>query len=200
MSATVLDYVQDIVYNLNKGRIDQCLSNRLSPDTLNSLDSHHADLANSLDTALKNIAQRQLQLETENLRYRIALQQQHQLLTTQQTDDQDCADSRPTSPVPTTTNNNNSNSKSNAIQDESHDTAISTTHAIPSTASTAAAHTTPEEGIPSVKDASLIDRMQTPAHPIVSLSSNRCMCMCTFFFSLFFSLFWFPNVCFSFLV
>lgn len=39
------------------------------------------DLSLLLQKALRNVAQRQLKLETENKRYRIAIKQQHHLLT-----------------------------------------------------------------------------------------------------------------------
>lgn len=160
MSTTVLTYIQDVVHSLDKGRIDQCLSNKLSPDTLDQLDSKHAEIATALDAALKNIAQRQLQLETENLRYRIAIQQQHQLLTCQQNDreeydqhHEDTNNDEDTVPLPTSSTVLVTNQDSTQQQADSH--------------------MTPEDGIPTVQDASLIERMQTAAHPIVSLSSTH---------------------------
>lgn len=81
---SVLSYIHELVYNLEQGNIDHCLSNSidLTPIT-NTLDKKEIDLFNALESNLKKIAQRQLQLETENLRSRIMIQQQHQLLTTQ---------------------------------------------------------------------------------------------------------------------
>ncbi|KAI7880908.1 hypothetical protein K492DRAFT_236965 [Lichtheimia hyalospora FSU 10163] len=158
MSTTVLTYIQDIVHSLDKGRIDQCLSSKLSTDTLDQLDSKHVEIATALDAALKNIAQRQLQLETENLRYRIAIQQQHQLLTCQQTDreydqhHEDTNNDEDTVPLPTSSTMLVTNQDSTEQADS---------------------HMTPEDGIPTVQDASLIERMQTAAHPIVSLSSTH---------------------------
>lgn len=163
MSTTVLSYIQDVVHSLDKGRIDQCLSNKLSPDTLDQLDSKHAEIATALDAALKNIAQRQLQLETENLRYRIAIQQQHQLLTCQQNDreydqhHEDTNNDEDTVPLPTS-----SSSSSSTMLVTNQDSTQQ-----------ADSHMTPEDGIPTVQDASLIERMQTAAHPIVSLSSTH---------------------------
>jgi hypothetical protein len=81
---SVLRYVHDLVHNLEQGDIDHCLSKSIDltkfSETLSKADS---ELLNALDLNLKKIAQRQLQLETENLRSRIMIQQQHQLLTAQ---------------------------------------------------------------------------------------------------------------------
>lgn len=81
---SVLRYVHDLVHNLEQGNIDHCLSNNNNTKTenlLEQLSKEDADLFNALELNLKKIAQRQLQLETENLRCRIMIQQQHQLLT-----------------------------------------------------------------------------------------------------------------------
>lgn len=79
---SVLRYVHDLIHNLEQGDIDHCLSKSIDltnfDETLNKTDS---ELLVALDLNLKKIAQRQLQLETENLRSRIMIQQQHQLLT-----------------------------------------------------------------------------------------------------------------------
>lgn len=157
MSAIVLNYVQDIVQCLDKGRIDYCLSNRLTAETLDSLDPHYAEIANSLDTALKNIAQRQLQLETENLRYRIAIQQQHQLLTSQQSEDPRQDSAEDDVPLPSSALSSNTTSADKHDDADDH------------------AHMTPEDGIPTIRDSSMIERMQTPAHPILPLSSRSCL-------------------------
>lgn len=82
---SVLEYVHNLVNNLEQGNIDNCLSSNNSPDFANilqHLSTSDSDLFSALDLNLKKIAQRQLQLETENLRCRIMIQQQHQLLTT----------------------------------------------------------------------------------------------------------------------
>lgn len=80
---SVLEYVHNLVNNLEKGNIDNCLSaNNDFSNILQHLSATDADLFSALDSNLKKIAQRQLQLETENLRCRIMIQQQHQLLTT----------------------------------------------------------------------------------------------------------------------
>lgn len=84
-NTTVLTYIHDFVYNLEQGNIDNCLSNSI--DISKSLTKQDADLFNAIDLNLKKIAQRQLQLESENLRSRIMIQQQHQLLTTQSHED-----------------------------------------------------------------------------------------------------------------
>jgi hypothetical protein len=78
---SVIQYVHDLVNNLEQGNIDHCLSNTIDLSNLDELSKTDSDLLNALDLNLKKIAQRQLQLETENLRSRIMIQQQHQLLT-----------------------------------------------------------------------------------------------------------------------
>ncbi|KAI8374774.1 hypothetical protein BD560DRAFT_350077 [Blakeslea trispora] len=94
-SISVLRYVYDLVHNLEQGNIDHCLSHSIDPSQLDeSLSKTDTDLLNTLNLNLKKIAQRQLQLETENLRSRIMIQQQHQLLTTSNHEDKDCADSK----------------------------------------------------------------------------------------------------------
>ncbi|KAI8091184.1 uncharacterized protein B0P05DRAFT_256833 [Gilbertella persicaria] len=81
-SSSVLCYVHDLVHNLEQGNIDHCLSNSIDFSLFNEkLSKSDSDLLTALDLNLKKIAQRQLQLETENLRSRIMIQQQHQLLT-----------------------------------------------------------------------------------------------------------------------
>lgn len=83
-SMSVLEYVHQFVNNLEQGNIDHCLSTSKNDTTgiLQQLSATDSDLFIALEANLKKIAQRQLQLETENLRCRIMIQQQHQLLTT----------------------------------------------------------------------------------------------------------------------
>ena len=78
---SLLRYVHDLVQNLEQGNIDHCLSNNKTDHFVQDLSEQDAELFKALDLNLKKIAQRQLQLETENLRCRIMIQQQHQLLT-----------------------------------------------------------------------------------------------------------------------
>ncbi|CAO3639631.1 unnamed protein product [Mucor fragilis] len=78
---SVIQYIHDLVNNLEQGNIDHCLSNAIDMSNFDELSKTDSDLLNALDLNLKKIAQRQLQLETENLRSRIMIQQQHQLLT-----------------------------------------------------------------------------------------------------------------------
>lgn len=84
----VLSYIHGLVQNIEQGNIDHCLSNSLeSNPLLSTLNEKDADLLQQLDLNLKKIAQRQLQLETENLRSRIMIQQQHQLFTSNDHED-----------------------------------------------------------------------------------------------------------------
>jgi hypothetical protein len=80
-SMSVLRYVHDLVHNLEQGNIDRCLSNSIDTSQQDQLSKSDSELLSALDLNLKKIAHRQLQLETENLRCRIMIQQQHQLLT-----------------------------------------------------------------------------------------------------------------------
>ncbi|KAI7901643.1 uncharacterized protein BX663DRAFT_543988 [Cokeromyces recurvatus] len=79
---SLLSYIHDLVHNLEQGDIDHCLSNSIDTSKLgDKLSKQDSEKLSSIDLMLKKIAQRQLQLETENLRSRIMIQQQHQLLT-----------------------------------------------------------------------------------------------------------------------
>lgn len=74
-----------MVLHLDKGDLDFCISQ--TPPTQSSIHDDQDggnDISIALHKALKNIAQRQLKLETENKRYQIAIKQQHHLLTQQQ--------------------------------------------------------------------------------------------------------------------
>jgi HAMP domain-containing protein len=93
-----LEQIKDMVIHLDKGDLEYCLSQQLTKaihdqegeqedDEEKELDEE--DISILLHKALKNIAKRQLKLETENKRYRIAIKQQHQLLTQQQSPPQD---------------------------------------------------------------------------------------------------------------
>ncbi|CAO3676398.1 unnamed protein product [Rhizopus microsporus] len=79
---SLLSYIHSLVQNVEQGNIDQCLSNSIESNTIyKELNEKDAELLKQLDLNLKKIAQRQLHLETENLRCRIMIQQQHQLFT-----------------------------------------------------------------------------------------------------------------------
>ncbi|CDH54714.1 sensor histidine kinase response regulator [Lichtheimia corymbifera JMRC:FSU:9682] len=191
MSVQVLSIIQDTIHHLDKGRIDQCLSNRLSAEALDELDSKSAEIATSLEAALKNIAQRQLQLETENLRYRIAIQQQHQLLLGQQQLQHagnmpipsTSSSSAPSSSSATVRNiNPSSSSATSSSREEEDDVPLPTSSSTQGAAASSRTlerhrpddlHMTSEQGIPTIRETSLIERMQTPAEPIVSLPTNH---------------------------
>lgn len=80
----IMEQIKDMVLHLDRGDLDFCISQ--TPPTNTSIDSddNEEDISIALHEALKNIAQRQLKLETENKRYQIAIKQQHHLLTQQQ--------------------------------------------------------------------------------------------------------------------
>ena len=75
---TTLEDIKDMVLRLDKGDLEYCITKTLPEQ---SIPDDGDDISTLLQKALKNIAQRQLKLETENKRYRIAIKQQHHLLT-----------------------------------------------------------------------------------------------------------------------
>ncbi|KAG0180658.1 hypothetical protein DFQ28_002932 [Apophysomyces sp. BC1034] len=154
MSAAVLRHVHDIVHNLDQNKIDYCLSNHLPPETLNHLSPKDAELAKSLETALKNIAQRQLQLEADNLRYRIAMEQQRRLLVSQ------CDHEGPHSKQDDL---DTSSSKCQEAEEEENNE-----YHLPESASPM----TPEHGIQTIKNSSMLDKMQASYRQIVSLPTH----------------------------
>ena len=156
MSAIVLNHVHDIIRDLDQGHLDHCLSKQLTRDTLDNLQPADAELASTLDAALKNIAQRQLMLETDNLRYRIAIQQQYQLLTAAQGDDDKA-----------TTKNNANNSEEQQLPKPTKTTSKVTTKSDEQynndnnlTTTTKKIGTTSEDGLSTIKDSSLLEKMQ----------------------------------------
>ncbi|KAG2225399.1 hypothetical protein INT45_010035 [Circinella minor] len=156
MSAIVLNHVRDIIRDLDQGHLDHCLSKQLTRDTLDNLQPADAELASTLDAALKNIAQRQLMLETDNLRYRIAIQQQYQLLTAAQGDDDK-----------TTAKNNGNNSEEQQLPKPTKNTSKITTKSDEQynsdnniTTTTKKIGTTSEDGLSTIKDSSLLEKMQ----------------------------------------
>ncbi|KAI9497301.1 hypothetical protein BDB00DRAFT_868740 [Zychaea mexicana] len=171
MSATVLDYVRDIIQDLDQRHLDHCLSKQLTRDTLGNLQPADAELASTLDAALKRIAQYQLMLETDNLRYRIAIQQQYQLLTGAQGDDDKNASAVSKNNLNNTTRNNNDQQQSptptttttskpattKSDQEPDHADNNNTTAA---TATTKKVAMTPEDGISTIRDSSLLEKMQ----------------------------------------
>jgi hypothetical protein len=70
-----------LALSLANGDFNQCLTVCGDIPSLDGLDTIDSDYTLSIVDALRTVAQRQVTLETENLRYRIAIQQQHQLLT-----------------------------------------------------------------------------------------------------------------------
>lgn len=93
MTANVLEQIKDMVLHLDKDDLEYCITRSLPemstiPNNVDDEQHKHKheeeeqeDISILLHKALKNIATRQLKLETENKRYRIAIKQQHHLLT-----------------------------------------------------------------------------------------------------------------------
>ncbi|KAI8064161.1 hypothetical protein BC940DRAFT_321266 [Gongronella butleri] len=152
---TALDYVHNMIQYLDQGNLDHCLSQRL-PDVFLDDDDESKDknderaMLRYMDSALKNIAQRQLQLETENLRYRISIQQQRYLYQTNHDDT--------TTPATTTTATTTPTNDDDIV---SHATANHTPIALDSS------NVTPEQDMPpSLLDVSLLDRMHSAHYAV----------------------------------
>ncbi|KAF7727029.1 hypothetical protein EC973_008076 [Apophysomyces ossiformis] len=162
MSLAVLNHVKDIAVNLDQGKIDYCLSNRLPPDTLERLSPEDAEIAKAIETALKSIAERQLQLQSDNLRYRIAMEQQRRLLGSQceheetQSDQQDI--DRPLT-----------RSQEEAEDEEEKEQEVENGHYRPESSSAM----TPEHGIQTIKNSSMLNKMQAHPRQIISTSARN---------------------------
>ncbi|KAI8996817.1 hypothetical protein BDB01DRAFT_901308 [Pilobolus umbonatus] len=146
---SILQYVHDLVKNLEQGNIDNCLCNIADPSLLQNLDKDDTTLFNALEMNLKKIAHRQLQLETENLRYRIMIRQQQQLLTSNGTDHEDKLMSQKVEKPERT---------EKAEKDEpglQKDTQL-----------------TPEDNITSIHDSSLLDKLETSYRQTSSSASD----------------------------
>ncbi|ORZ18053.1 hypothetical protein BCR42DRAFT_436800 [Absidia repens] len=144
---SILSHINSLALSLKKGDVSTCLTTCLDNSCLEDLDSTDKDLAQSTIAALKSIAQRQVALETENLRFRIAIQQQHQLLT--------CNNNN---------NNNNSNNSNNGSNEHINTDSFNRAPAL-STSSTTSTQLsmdkpTSENGLLSVNDSSLLEKLQ----------------------------------------
>lgn len=90
--SNALEQIKDMVVHLDKGDLEYCLSQQPTQSNQDEKEdecSEQDNISLLLHKALKNIAKRELKLETENKRYRIAIKQQHQLLTQHQSQSQD---------------------------------------------------------------------------------------------------------------
>ncbi|CAO3598673.1 unnamed protein product [Absidia cylindrospora] len=139
---SILSHINSLALSLKKGDVNACITTCLDNSCLEALDSIDKDSAQSTIAALKSIAQRQVALETENLRYRIAIKQQHQLLT--------C--------------NNNNNSSNNGNNENSNGESFNKAPIL-STSSTMSTQLsvekpTPENELLSVNDFSLLEKLQ----------------------------------------
>ncbi|ORX48276.1 hypothetical protein DM01DRAFT_1348301 [Hesseltinella vesiculosa] len=145
---TAFEYVHNLIQYLDQGNLDHCLSQRIpeaylddddAPSDNTDRDPKQAAMLRYMDSALKNIAQRQLQLETENLRYRISMQQQRYLYQSNHDD--------------TTTSSSTNTPSVDDNEDVCTPLVLDTT-------------ITPEQDMPpSLLDISLLERMQ-PSHHV----------------------------------
>lgn len=162
-----IQYVHNLVRHLDQGNIDNCLSQRL-PDAnatdYSTMDPAHLEMLHYMDSALKNIAQRQLQLETENLRYRIGMEHQHLLYKSNSIEE----------PVGTTPyleevddDDDDDEEQTRTTRRRRHNQYSSSTTTTTTTDST---NITPEENMPpSLLDSSLVDKMHSSCQPIPPL-------------------------------
>ncbi|KAG2232028.1 hypothetical protein INT48_000583 [Thamnidium elegans] len=79
---STMEHLKDMILNLDKGDLDYCITQPIPNDD-------DQDVTILLHKALRSIANRQLKLETENKRYRIAIKQQHHLLTHDKEEDKE---------------------------------------------------------------------------------------------------------------
>ncbi|CAO3638776.1 unnamed protein product [Cunninghamella blakesleeana] len=153
----IIQYVHDMIQHLDQGNLDHCLSQRL-PDNIELIDNNdnsnlQMDMLQYMDSALKNIAQRQIQLETENLRYRIGMEHQHFLLKSNY---EDLIDDEENDDHPTKRNINHTRHFKNQCNNKMNNGNNN--------------NITPEENMPpSLLDLSLVDKMQNTCQPIPPL-------------------------------
>jgi hypothetical protein len=155
MGTVVLPYIHDILQNFELGHYDQCLKGAAPPE-LEQLSSQDRQSLNAIEDSLKALVERHVRLETENLRYQVALRQQQQLLHGQLEThpDKEAPAASSLSPPPKPSSK------------EKHSVAPASS-VLPAT---------PEDGMWSVKDASVLDKVKTKSHvyPPLSLSGYFC--------------------------
>ncbi|KAF7729321.1 hypothetical protein EC973_004577 [Apophysomyces ossiformis] len=140
MTTLAFQHIHDIVCSLERNQYESILNKSLPPSSKSALEDPNRELVTNIELCLKNIAQRQLRLETENLRYRIALRQQHQFLLSQN-DGQSGKDNNPQVVV-------------DLAQDEAH-------------------RATPEDGIDSIGNSSILDRIEAIPPQVVSTNEEH---------------------------
>ncbi|KAI8332873.1 hypothetical protein BC941DRAFT_380974 [Chlamydoabsidia padenii] len=152
MTTNILSHINSLTLHLAKNDINGCLNifnNTPGLDALNSTDSEYTL---SIIGALKNIAQRQITLETENLRYKIAIKQQHQLLT--------CNNETRVINEKYAPWGNNSNGDS------------SCKNTTPSTSPITTEKSTPEIDLLSVNDSSLLEKLEQVSSSTIECSNQ----------------------------
>jgi hypothetical protein len=149
----ILSHINTLSLSLKKGDINTCLTTCLDTSSLDALDSTDSDTAHSIIDALKNIAQRQLALETENLRYRIVIQQQHQLLT--------CSNTGSTVIQDSTDNATPRNSNHGGTFNKTPTPSLSSTspQVVSEDTSYLVENTTSENGLLSINDSPLLEKL-----------------------------------------
>ena len=156
MGTVVLPYIHDLLQNFEQGHYDQCLKGTPTPSNLHELSSKDTETLNAIETSLKSLVERHVRLETENLRYQVALRQQQQLLCNAgKRDTMTKAQDASSLALPTHTSS-----------------ASTEKQPVP----TSALPITPEDGIWTMKDASVLDKVKTNSHvfPPLSLAGYFC--------------------------
>lgn len=188
-SFAVLQYFYEMIQDLDQGHLDQCLSKQLSCDALST---EETALASAMDTALKKVAQRQLRLETDNLRYRIAMQQQHQILASQyeeeekvkpvsrsNSDNDEKKDGSGGENGDTKQSNDDKREDSSDSDDDSKKRQVSSEERnVSSSSSSSSVHEneeTPEDGLVTIKESSILEKISSsdcsPVLPTSNLTS-----------------------------
>lgn len=145
MGTVVLPYINDLLQNFEQGHYDQCLKG--SPPAYDQLSAEDRKSISAIEATIKSLVERHVRLETENLRYQVALRQQQQLLSAApplSSEAQDASSSEP------------------ATKPERNGAGIPIT---------------PEDGIWSMKEQSILDKVKTKSSVFPPLSLTGYFCM-----------------------
>jgi hypothetical protein len=143
MGTVVLPYINDLLQNFEQGHYDQCLKG--FPPALDQLSTDDRQSISAIEATIKALVERHVRLETENLRYQVALRQQQQLLS-------------PAPPIPSEAQD----ASEPAIKPERNGSAL-----LP---------ITPEDGIWSMREQSVLDKVKTKSSVFPPLSLTGYFC------------------------
>lgn len=146
MGTVVLPYINDLLQNFEQGHYDQCLKG--SPPAYDQLSTDDQTSISAIEATIKSLVERHVRLETENLRYQVALRQQQQLL------------SAAAPPLPS----------------EAQDASSSEPATKPERNGAALPPITPEDGIWSMREQSVLDKVKTKSSVFPPLSLTGYFC------------------------